>query len=192
MDITLLENKEINRKLWDKRIFSAHNGNIFGYSWFLDITSGSWNALADEDYNFIMPLPQPLHYGKHEIVKQSIFNRQLGVYFNQIPNRELTSFFMSKIPSSYRYVDLRLNKFNKPPVYNNFRVKKEYSYELDLIRPYEKIKTDYGLEARQRLKMLNKEKIFYMNNLAPNDMLRFYKDTARRYKTKLNEFHTNN
>ena len=191
MEIFLKKNTEIDRKLWDKRIFSAHNGNVFGYTWFLDITSGGWNALVDRDYNFLMPLPQPLHYGKHEVVKQSVFNRQLGIYFNQVPVEHLTSLFLSRIPESYRYVSLRLNKFNKPPLIKDFNPNHEFSYELDLIRPYEKISSDYGIDTKRRLKVLSHEKIHYLSNIAPNDIIEFYKETARRYKTKLNSFHMN-
>ena len=52
--ISCLENKAIDKPKWDALI--AECGNIYAYSWYLDIVHPGWDALVDDDYQAVMPL----------------------------------------------------------------------------------------------------------------------------------------
>ncbi len=41
-----LKNDEIEREKWDECIAAAFNGNVYGFSWYLDIVSPGWEALV--------------------------------------------------------------------------------------------------------------------------------------------------
>ena len=55
--ITYFKNKDIDFSKWDKCISSSHNGNVFGYSWFLDAVCDDWDAFIIGNYDAVIPLP---------------------------------------------------------------------------------------------------------------------------------------
>jgi len=48
---------EIEKNKWNGTIHYAINGNIFGYYWFLKAVIGEWDAIVEEDYQSVMPIP---------------------------------------------------------------------------------------------------------------------------------------
>ena len=56
-EIKYLKNDEIDPIMWDRCIARSHNGNVFGYSWFLDSVCNTWDAIVLGNYNAVMPLP---------------------------------------------------------------------------------------------------------------------------------------
>lgn len=57
MQIKYVKNKNIDKKIWDKTVFAAYNGLIYGCSWFLDNLADDWDAVIVGDYEYILPLP---------------------------------------------------------------------------------------------------------------------------------------
>ncbi|MBT5428083.1 MAG: hypothetical protein HOK84_17895, partial [Bacteroidetes bacterium] len=56
MQIYHLKHKDIDKSRWDTTITRSINGNIYGYSWYLDAVSPDWEALINLDYSIVLPL----------------------------------------------------------------------------------------------------------------------------------------
>ena len=64
--INYLTNEQIDKSRWDDCVAHAVNGNVYAFSWYLDIVHPGWEALVemiDGNYVTIMPI-SPLRGGK--------------------------------------------------------------------------------------------------------------------------------
>lgn len=141
MAIDYIPNENIDFKKWDKCIRKAFNGTIYAYSWYLNIVSDNWCALVENDYERVMPLPFK-HFAGTDIIKQPDFAGQLGVFSTSTLDESKISSFIQKIPQEYKYVNLKMNKHNMLPhlLRNSER---KVSFDLDLIKPYDKLRDKY-------------------------------------------------
>ena len=61
--IKYLKQSEIDYELWDECVAKSINSYIYGHSWYLDIVAGEWDALVEDDYKSVFPLPYRIKYG---------------------------------------------------------------------------------------------------------------------------------
>ncbi|MBK6963997.1 MAG: hypothetical protein IPH20_08605 [Bacteroidales bacterium] len=71
MNIRLIRHTELDKTAWDNCIDKAVNGNIYGFSWYLDIVCDEWDALVAGDYETVFLLPT----GR---------SSDFGIFFSQI------------------------------------------------------------------------------------------------------------
>ena len=107
--IRCLENKAIDKPKWDALI--AECGNIYAYSWYLDIAHPGWDALVDDDYQAVMPLTGGKKFGVNYLF-QPFFVQQLGVFSKTPMTEGKLNDFLDAIPDKYRFCELRLNESN--------------------------------------------------------------------------------
>lgn len=139
--IDFISNEHIDFKKWDRCIKKAFNGNIYAYSWYLNIVTQNWNALVENDYERVMPLPKSFFAG-NEIIMQPKLAGQLGIFSTTTLNEYHISNFFNSIPGKYRYVSLKLNKHNQ--LQNTLRTAdKKVNLDIDLIKPYENLRELY-------------------------------------------------
>ena len=105
--IQYLEHSKIDKAQWDATI--AQCGNIYAYSWYLDVVHPGWEALVDDDYQTVMPLTGGKKFGVHYLF-QPYFVQQLGVFSKQPLSPEKTEEFLNAIPKKYRFSEIRLNE----------------------------------------------------------------------------------
>lgn len=140
MAIAYITNDRLDFKKWDKCIKKAFNGNIYAYSWYLNIVGGHWNALVENDYEKVMPLPESKFAG-YDIIIQPDLTGSLGIFSTTILSREIIKKFLNEIPPDYKYMKIKLNKHNYTDSKQNND--KKISFDLDLIKPYEKLREKY-------------------------------------------------
>lgn len=141
MAIRYIKNESIDFKKWDRCIKKAFNGTIYAYSWYLNIVSENWDALVDNDYEKVMPLPNSFLMG-NKIIVQPEFTGNLGIFSTTTLDDEIVASFINAIPNSYKYIRLNLNKHN---VIVNSRLNSAtpIAFDLDLIKPYQKLRSLY-------------------------------------------------
>src|SRR5687768_7577374 len=113
--ISYVENKNIDRTRWDHLISQSSNGLIYGYSWFLDLVCDNWDALIEDDYRAILPLPRRKKYNI-EYIFQPFYTNQFGIISQEEVSTEKVNSFLQSIPKRFRYVDLMLNFQNRTTV----------------------------------------------------------------------------
>ena len=107
--IHYLQHNQINLTKWDATI--AECGNIYAYSWYLDVVHPGWNALVEDDYQSVMPITGGKKFGVNYLF-QPYFVQQLGVFSKQPLTSEKLSDFLNAIPKKYRFAEIRLNESN--------------------------------------------------------------------------------
>ena len=135
--IEYLKNSQINKAKWDDCISQSFNGNIYVYSWYLDLVHEGWDALVEDDYQRVMPLTLRALHGITYYF-QPFFTQQFGVFSKGILNPDIVDTFIKEIPSNVKVVDINLNSFNKLDD-ENYDIVLNANYLLDLILDYQKI-----------------------------------------------------
>ena len=111
MKIEYLRHAAIDKNRWDAAIDKAINGNLYSYSWYLDTVCGTWDALVNEDYTLLFPLPVREKLGIHYIYTP-LFVQQLGLFYTRTAEADAADQFLNAIPANIVYGEINLNHFN--------------------------------------------------------------------------------
>jgi len=169
--IQYITNDHIDFKKWDKCIKMAYNGTIYALSWYLNIVSESWDALIEGDYEKVMPLPRSSILG-NDILIQPKFSGQLGVFSTTTLDEENVTQFIEAIPSSYKYIRLSLNKYNRN-VSAGAHFDSGVAFDLDLIKSYHKIRAVYPSQLMDMLQMTKKYDLKIVPGISPETVIQF-------------------
>jgi len=169
LEIKYLHNDEINFVRWDNCINTAFNGNIFAYSWYLNILCDNWGGLILGDYKYVMPLIHTTFF-KKDILTTPVLGEKLGVFTNEILTEEIVNHFFDAIPPNYCFIKTMLNKYNNISN-NNFEINQRKIYELDLMQSYSLISQKYSNTFHKDIQVAKSNKITVVNGLSPNDLI---------------------
>jgi len=148
--IKYLSHKEIERNKWDECIKGSVNGLTYAYSWYLDMVCDKWNALVEDDYKSVMPLPFAEKYGFGYIYPPP-FTQQLGVFSTVKLTEEKVEQFLEHIPEKFRYVEISMNILNRVKT-SSFKTRELVTHLLDLIPTYPHLLANYSTQAKRNLK----------------------------------------
>jgi len=172
--IEYLKNSQINKAKWDDCISQSFNGNIYVYSWYLDLVHEGWDALVEDDYQRVMPLTLRALHGITYYF-QPFFTQQFGVFSKGILNPDIVDTFIKEIPSNVKVVDINLNSFNKLDD-ENYDIVLNANYLLDLIPDYQKIYSKYSTNTKRNLKKSLKNKLTFMKGVKPETIIKIFRD----------------
>ena len=181
---------DIDKSKWDECIDMAFNGNIYGYSWYLDIVCPYWHALVDDDYKAVFPLPSGRKY-LINYVYQPFFSQQLGIFSRNHLTAEVVKDFIDFIPPWYKFIDINLNTLNKANDLNCTVIQLR-NHELDLIFPYSVLAKNYSENTKRNLKRAGQANISVSYLTSPEDVVRLFRRNRGESLTHLgdNEYKT--
>ena len=180
-----LQNSSINFIKWDNCINNAINGNVFAYSWYLNILCENWEALVLGNYEYVMPLFRKTRLNKN-IYYTSKLGIRLGVFSNKLLSEEIVQKFIDAIPKKNSIINISLNVFNQLKSKN---IKNNSTYEIDLIKSYKRIAENYTNQFQKDLETAKRNKISIVKGLLPNELINFShsKDVLSRPKLRQSE-----
>jgi hypothetical protein len=173
MNIRLIRHTDIDKTAWDNCIDKAVNGNIYGFSWYLDIVCGEWDALVDGDYETVFPLTYRKKFGFWYLF-QPYFTQQLGVFSISHITPDIVDAFLSAIPGKYRLAEINLNAYNKPDK-TKWHVTGNLNHELDLIESYSIIKKNYSQNTSRNINRAMRNNIGISSNIKPEDIVTMFR-----------------
>ncbi|HEV7781385.1 MAG TPA: GNAT family N-acetyltransferase [Chitinophagaceae bacterium] len=179
--IVWLRHEEIDKGKWDDCIHKAHNGLIYAYSFYLDTMAVHWDALVMGDYEAVMPLTWNKKYGI-KYLYQPFLAAQLGV-FGAATTWELVSSFIRVIPASFRFAEISLNSKNNP-VYPVGLSTDRINHLLDLNKPYETLRSNYGENIRRNARKASQAGCFAEKEFAVEKVIEL---AAEQMKSQGNE-----
>lgn len=151
--INYLSNGQIDKSRWDDCVAHAVNGNVYAFSWYLDVVHPEWDALVemiDSEYITVMPITKKRKYLIHYLC-QPFFVQQLGVFSRQLITEETTMAFLKSIPTKYRLVEIRLNE-NNPLPKDTKGVECHRNHLLNLKKDYDALSNEYHENTKRNLK----------------------------------------
>lgn len=165
--INFLKNIEIDRDKWDSCIKNSAQARPYAFSWYLDIMAPGWEALVEDDYDSVCPLPSFKKFGIRYIATP-IFLQQLGAYSPDRPDNSAINEFLDYLPEYYRLIDLNIGQ----RIDNDaFRVTLKSNYELKLSKPYEKLIADYTPHCKRNVEKSNRKKPELVQDITPAELI---------------------
>lgn len=170
--IQYLQHNEIDPKKWDATIATC--GNIYAFSWYLDIVHPGWEALVEEDYQSVMPLTGGKKFGVNYLF-QPYFVQQLGV-FSKLPlTEEKMRSFLDAIPQKFRFIEIRLNESNTL----NKSIQ-EFDYHrnilLDLNQDFNIIRSNYHTNTKRNLAKAESNNLQLVDTVIPYHVVALFTD----------------
>ena len=170
--IKYLTHNAIDKVQWDTAI--AQCGNIYAFSWYLDIVHPRWNALVEDDYQAVMPLTGGKKFGI-DYLFQPYFVQQLGVFSKSPLTAEKTQSFLESIPKNYRFAEIRLNESNTFD--NSFQgIDYHRNVILDLNQDYDAIKANYHTNTKRNLAKAESNNLQLVNTVIPYHVVALFTD----------------
>ena len=167
-------NSKIDTEKWDNCIKLSFNGIVYAYSWYLDIVHENWDALIEDDYERVMPLPGSRKLGVSYLL-QPYFVQQLGVFSKNILTPAVVQLFIESIPKKYKLIDINLNSFNTTDT-NSFDITPNKNYVLDLINKYPVLSKKYSTNTSRNLKKSLKNNLSLVKGVKPENLIQLFKD----------------
>ncbi len=180
--IRFLTYTEIDKKKWDECIFQSFNGNVYVYSWYLDLVHEDWSALIEDDYQRVMPLTIKKKFGI-TYYYQPFFTQQFGVFSISILNPDIVENFVSSIPAFVKLIDVNFNSFNKLSGQKHQLISNA-NYLLDLINEYPKLAAKYSNNTKRNLKKSLKNELTFMKGVKPEDIINLFRNNKGSQITK--------
>lgn len=180
--IKYLKYNEIDKNKWDECIRTSFNGNIYAYSWYLDIVCESWEALVENDYERVFPLTTGRKFGV-DYLYQPFFTQQLGVFSKNILTKGVVDKFIFSIPEKYKFAEILFNTFNKIDD-KEFQVTPQLNHELDLISSYRILSRHYSKNTKRNITKAEKAGLTIVKNVKPDEIIKlFRKNRGKTVKT---------
>lgn len=170
--ISYLEHNAIDKAKWDALI--AECGNIYAYSWYLDIVHPGWEALVEDDYQSVMPLTGGKKFGVNYLF-QPYFVQQLGVFSKSPMTAEMTEAFLKAIPSKYRFAEIRLNEGNAFAE-DIQGVEYHRNVLLDLNQEYNAIRSNYHQNTKRNLAKAESNNLQLVETVIPYHVVALFRD----------------
>ncbi|HPK04641.1 MAG TPA: hypothetical protein PK908_01975 [Bacteroidales bacterium] len=185
--IRFLINSEIDYNKWDNCIERSYNGNLYAWSWYLDLVCEGWDAIIAGDYEQVMPVTAGKKYGI-KYLYQPPFTQQLGIFSTTPESGYSNNDFLEILTHHYRFAEINLNRYNRINN-NNFKINFRKNYELDLIKPYEQLQGNYSENTRRNIKKAVKEGINISENSDHRSIIKIFRQEKGREIKKMGERH---
>ncbi|MFH1120004.1 MAG: hypothetical protein V1775_09275 [Bacteroidota bacterium] len=173
MDIRLIQHKDLDKTAWDNCIGQAVNGNIYAFSWYLDIVCDEWDAMVAGNYETVFPLTFRKKFGIWYLY-QPFFTQQLGIFSISHITPSIVEDFLSTIPRKYRFAEINLNAYNKPDK-SKWQLTENHNHELDLIEPYEILKKGYSQNTNRNIAKAIRNNISISSSIKPEEIVSLFR-----------------
>ncbi|MGD0583591.1 MAG: hypothetical protein ABR974_11700 [Bacteroidales bacterium] len=168
--IVYLKNHEIDREMWDACIAASPSSKPYACSWYLDIMAPGWEALIDDDYDSVFPVPARERFG-FKYIATPIFLQQLGTYSPDKSTETATTEFLDYMPEFYRLIDLSVGQKTD---HRGFKITERYNYELDLEKSYDRLFENFSSDCRRNINLASKKKIDLVSDIRPDELIKLF------------------
>jgi len=160
-------NNEIDREQWDNCIRNSPGARPYAYSWYLDIMAPGWQALVDDDYDSVFPVPGLSRYG-FRYISTPKYLQQLGAFSPDKPVSSAIAEFLEYMPDFYRYIDLCVGQKTET---NGFSVFEKVNLELDLSDSYETLFNSFSDNCKRNIHSSSKHKYELITDIKPDEII---------------------
>lgn len=172
--IRYFSHNQVDKSKWDTCVKKSVNGIIYAYSWYLDIVCPGWDALVEDDYKSLMPLPHAEKY-RFQYTYPPPFTQQLGVFSTSKLTGERVNDFLNAIPDKFRYIEMNLNIMNRTKQ-GEFEERQLVTHLLDLIPSYKHIFSNYSTQTKRNLKKALSSSLHITDKVTPKKIIELFRD----------------
>jgi hypothetical protein len=174
--IVYLKHNEIDREQWDNCIKNTPGAKPYAYSWYLDIMAPGWQALVDDDYDSVFPIPGFSRFGI-QYISTPAFLQQLGAFSPDKPVSTAIGEFLDYMPDFFRLIDLCIGQKISTVGY---KVSEKVNYELDLSKPYETIFNNFSDHCRKNIEISARKCPELVSSIKPDEIINLFIQNNRK------------
>ena len=164
------KNNEIDREQWDNCIRNSPGVSPYAYSWFLDLMAPGWQALVDDDYDSVFPIPGFNRFGI-QYIATPVFLQQLGAFSPDKPSSEAFGEFLDYMPDFFKLIDLCVGQKIKN---DGYKVTEKTNFILDLSKPYETISDNFSNHCKRNIESSIKKKPELVSDITPDEIINLF------------------
>jgi hypothetical protein len=161
------KNNEIDREQWDNCIKNSPGVKPYAYSWYLDSMAPGWEALVDDDYDSVFPVPGFSRFGI-QYVATPIFLQQLGAFSPDKSASKAIIEFLEYMPDNYRLIDLCVAQEFRG---GGFKITAKTNFELDLSKSYDKIWDNFSSHCKRNIETSAKKRPELVSDISPDEII---------------------
>lgn len=165
--IVYLKNDEIDRERWDDCIRNSGENKPYSFSWYLDAIAPGWEALVDDDYDSVFPIPSYIRFGLQYACTPP-FLQQLGAYSPDKPADDVIIEFLDYMPDIYKLTDLCIRQNISYPGY---KVTEIDNFELKLSASYDKLHDRFTRDCRRYINESSRKKYELDSHVSPEELV---------------------
>jgi hypothetical protein len=174
--IVYLKHNEIDREQWDNCIKNTPGAKPYAYSWYLDIMAPGWQALVDDDYDSVFPIPGFSRFGI-QYISTPAFLQQLGAFSPDKPVSTAIGEFLDYMPDFFKLIDLCIGQ--KISI-AGYKVSEKVNYELDLSKPYETIFNNFSDHCRKNIEISARKCPELVSSIKPDEIINLFIQNNRK------------
>jgi hypothetical protein len=126
-----------------------------------------WQALVDDDYDSVFPVPGLSRFGIQYVATPQ-FLQQLGAFSPDKPASKAIIEFLDYMPDIYRLIDLCVAQEIQ---IDGYKVTEKANFELDLSKSYEKIWDNFSPHCRRNIETSAKKKPELVSDISPDEII---------------------
>ena len=182
--IRYLTHNQIDKQRWDECIAQSPDGNVYSWSWYLDVVHPNWEALVENDYESVMPLTGNKKFGVNYLF-QPFFTQRFGVFSKNEITEEKIEEFLEAIPERFRFAEIKiggiLKGFNAINGLNGFKataikdVKAHKNIELSLNKDYSVLSANYHSNTKRNLAKAQKQGLKVVEGVDPSMIIDLFR-----------------
>lgn len=161
------KNNEIDREQWDNCIKNSSGVKPYAYSWYLDIMAPGWEALVDDEYDSVFPIPGFSKFGI-QYIATPIFLQQLGAFSPDKSSSQAIIEFLDYMPGNYKLIDLCIAQEFRG---GGFKITQKSNFELDLSKSYEKLWDSFSQHCKRNIESSVKKKPELISDISPDEII---------------------
>jgi hypothetical protein len=179
-----LKNSDIDTARWDKCVGGTPGVKPYGYSWYLNIMSPGWEALVEDDYASVFPLPAYRKYGT-DYLSTPVFTQRLGL-FSSSDSKTGINDFLENIPDRFRLTDLCIGQ---EAVSKEYAVTPRVNYELDLSHDYDHLYDGFLHHCKRNIKFSAREQHDLVSDIGPEELVALFRKNKGHEIRELSNIH---
>ena len=182
--IRYIAHNQIDTQRWDDCIAQSSDGNIYVWSWYLDVVHPGWEALVEDDYEVVMPLTGGRKFGIYYLF-QPFFTQKFGVFGKNEVTEEKIEEFLAAIPEKFKFAEINiggiLKGFNAINGLNGFKaaatkdVKAHRNIELELHEDYSVLSANYNSNTKRNLAKAKKKGLSVVEDVEPSVIIELFR-----------------
>lgn len=172
MEVRFVKREDIEKVKWDSCVHYANNGNLFGYTWYLDNVAREWDGLVEGDYKSVFPLiKKELRSGVSSLYIPELLPKA-GIYSVYLNSTARVAAFLEKIPEEYQIREFSFSR--RVPMVDRENLEIGEDYEMNLRDDYPTISTNYSLELSRALTEVDESNILADRGIKPEEIAELY------------------
>jgi hypothetical protein len=194
--IRYLKHNEIDKAKWDATLAASPQCLPYAFSWYLDKACSNWDALIEDDYQAVMPLPHKNKLGINYIFPP-YFIQQLGVFSRSDLKSKTVQDFTAAIPEKFKFIEYNLNVENSAFgeeifMQQKFEVRKNLTYHLSLQIDYPTLSKNYSQNLKRNLKRASTAALVIQENVEVKTIVELFRKNRGKQidNLKANDYET--